>query len=56
MSLFTMSKMVMIVGSMMVGLLSSLLGARWAVASMGAAGALTMLAMYVVMPQARRIR
>jgi len=56
MALFNMSKIMMIMGSMLIGTLSSLLGARWAVASMGAAGALTMIVMLMVMPQARHIR
>jgi predicted MFS family arabinose efflux permease len=56
MALFSMSKVLMIAGSMLVGTLSSLLGARWAVASMGAAGVLTMIMMLAVMPQARRIQ
>lgn len=56
MALFNMSKVLMIAGSVLVGTLSSLLGARWAVASMGAAGALTMIVMLAVMPQARHIR
>jgi predicted MFS family arabinose efflux permease len=56
MALFNMSKMVMIVGSMLVGTLSSLMGARWAVASMGATGALTMIMLFALMPEARRIR
>ena len=56
MSLFNMSKVLMIAGSMLIGTLSTLLGARWAVASMGAAGVLTMVIMLMVLPQARHIR
>jgi len=41
---------------MLIGVLASLLGARWAVASMGAAGTLTMVAIYVALPRARLIR
>ncbi|MGE5302404.1 MAG: MFS transporter [Alphaproteobacteria bacterium] len=56
MALFHMSQVVMTVGSMLVGGLSSVLGARWAIALMGAAGALTMVSLYVLMPRARHIR
>lgn len=56
MALFNMSKVLMIAGSMLIGTLSTLLGARWAVASMGAAGVLTMVIMLAAMPQARHIR
>jgi zinc transporter ZupT len=33
-----------------------LLGARWAIALTGAAGALTMVSLYMLMPRARHIR
>ena len=56
MALFNMSKVLMIAGSMLIGTLSTLLGARWAVASMGAAGVLTIVIMLAAMPQARHIR
>ena len=55
-AIFHMSQVVMTVGSMLTGTLSSFLGARLAVASMGAAGALTMIGIYVALPRARLIR
>ena len=56
MAVFHMSNAVLTLGSMLIGVLAVLLGARWAVASMGAAGALTMVAIYVALPRARLIR
>ncbi len=56
MAIFNMSQVVMTVGSMLIGTLSSLLGARWAVASLGTIGALTMIAIYITLPRARLIR
>ena len=56
MAIFQMSHVMLTVGSMLVGALASLWGARWAVASMGAVGALTMIAIYVALPRARLIR
>ncbi|MBI2352352.1 MAG: MFS transporter, partial [Deltaproteobacteria bacterium] len=56
MAVFHMSSVLMTLGSMLIGVLASLLGARWAVASMGAAGALTMVAIYVALPRAGLIR
>jgi len=41
---------------MLAGTLAALVGARWAVASMGAAGALIMVLISVALPHARRIR
>jgi hypothetical protein len=46
----------MTVGSMLIGALAMLWGAPWAVASMGAAGSLAMIAIYVALPRARHIR
>jgi len=56
MSLFHMSHFVLTLGAMLIGTLASLWGARWAMASMGAAGALSMVAIYMAMPRARLIR
>jgi uncharacterized protein YqgC (DUF456 family) len=56
MAIFHMTQVVLTVGSMLIGALASLWGARWAVASMAAAGALTMVAIYVALPRARLIR
>lgn len=56
MAIFQQGQVVFTVGSMLVGALASLWGARWAVASMGAAGALTMIMIFVTLPSARLIR
>jgi predicted MFS family arabinose efflux permease len=56
MATFNMSHFMLTLGSMLIGTLASLWGARWAVASMGAAGALAMIAIYVALPRARLIR
>jgi predicted MFS family arabinose efflux permease len=55
-AIFHMSQVVMTVGSMLLGALATLWGAPWAVASMGAAGSLAMIAIYVALPRARHIR
>jgi predicted MFS family arabinose efflux permease len=56
MAIFNMNRVLIMAGSMFIGALSSLWGARWAVALMGAVGALAMIAMYAVLPRARHIR
>jgi MFS family permease len=56
MAIFHMSSVVMTLGSMLSGTLAALVGARWAVASMGAMGALFMVAIAVAQPRARLIR
>jgi MFS family permease len=56
MALFHMTHVVLLMGGIVVGALSSLIGAEWAVASMGAAGAVSMVAIYVALPRARDIR
>jgi predicted MFS family arabinose efflux permease len=56
MALFQMSSVVMTLGSTLVGTLAALVGARWAVAAMGATGALLMVMIGVGLPHARRIR
>jgi MFS family permease len=56
MAIFHMNSVVMTLGSMLAGTLAALVGARWAVASMGAAGALTIVAIAVALPRARRIQ
>ncbi len=55
-AIFHMSQVIMTLGAMLTGTLSALMGARWAVASMGTVGALTMIAIYVAFPRARLIR
>jgi MFS family permease len=56
MAIFHMSSVVMTLGSMLAGTLAALVGARWAVASMGTAGALLMVTIGVALPRARLIR
>ena len=56
MAIFHMSTVVLTLGSMLSGTLAALVGARWAVASMGAAGALFMVAISVALPRTRLIR
>jgi len=46
----------MTVGSMLIGALSSFVGAQWALASMGVVGALSMITIYMALPRARLIR
>jgi hypothetical protein len=55
-AIFHMNQVVLMVGSAVIGALSTFVGARWAVASMGAVGTLTMLAVYIVLPRVRFIR
>jgi predicted MFS family arabinose efflux permease len=55
-AIFHMSQVIMTIGAMLTGSLSALIGARWAVASMGIVGALTMIGIYVMFPRARLIR
>ena len=56
MAIFHMSSVVYTLGSMLVGTLAVLVGARWATAAMGATGALLMVTIGVVLPRARLIR
>jgi len=41
---------------MFIGALASLIGARWATISMSAVGTLAMIAIYALMPRARKIQ
>jgi predicted MFS family arabinose efflux permease len=56
MALFNMHQVAITLGALLVGTLASLAGPRWALALMGAAGALSMMALHFAMPQARHIR
>jgi MFS family permease len=56
MAIFHMSSVVLTLGSMLVGTLAVLVGARWAAAAMGAAGALLTVTIGAALPHARRIR
>ena len=55
-ALFHMGQVVMTVGSMAIGSLAAVSGTEWAVVLMGSAGALSMLAIHILLPQAWRIR
>jgi MFS family permease len=55
-ALFHMGQVVMTVGSMVIGFLAALCGTQWAVVLMGAAGALAMLAIHIMVPRAWQIR
>ncbi len=55
-AIFHMNRVVLMAGSMLIGALSVLMGARWAVALMSTTGALTMIAICIVLPRARHIR
>jgi MFS family permease len=55
-ALFHMGQVVMTLGSMIIGSLAALCGTQWSVVLMGAAGALAMLAIHVVLPRAWQIR
>jgi len=56
MSLFQLSNVVMTAGSIVLGALATLAGTQWAVALMGGAGALALLAVHLTLPRAWRIR
>jgi hypothetical protein len=56
MAVFHMSQVVLTVGAMLFGALSSVIGAQWAVASMAAVGALIMIGLSLALPGARSIR
>lgn len=56
MALFHMSEVVVTLGSMLAGTLAALIGARWAAATMGTAGALLTITLGITLPYARRIR
>ena len=56
MAIFHMTQVVLVVGAMLIGALSTLIGARWAATSMSILGTLTMVVIYFSMPYAREIR
>lgn len=56
MAIFGMHQAVITLGAMLYGLLSTIEGVRWSVASMGAAGVLCIVALNFAMPEAKRIR
>ena len=56
MAIFHMTHVVLLVGGILIGALSSLVGAPWAAASMSIAGTLSMIGIYLALPRARLIR
>jgi MFS family permease len=56
MAIFHMTHVVLLIGGILIGALSSLVGAPWAVASMSIGGTLSMIGIYVALPRARVIR
>lgn len=56
MAVFHMTHVVLLAGGVIIGALSSFVGAQWATASMSIAGAATVIAIYVALPSARSIR
>jgi len=55
-SIFQMSRVVLMVGSMVIGSLSAVVGAQWAVSLMSITGVLTIVVIYVALPRVRQIR
>ena len=55
MAIFHMTQVVLVIGAMLVGGLASLVGARWAAASMSLTGTILTVAMFVLMPRASKI-
>jgi MFS family permease len=55
-ALFHMMQVILMVGGLLIGALSSLIGAQWATALMSLAGTLAMLGIYLLIPQAWKIR
>jgi sugar phosphate permease len=56
MAIFQMGHVLLTIGSMLIGALAAAAGARWAMAGMGAAGAVAIVAIYLALPRARFIR
>ena len=56
MAIFHMTHVVLLAGGILIGALSSFVGAQWAAASMSIAGTATVTAIYMALPQARLIR
>jgi MFS family permease len=56
MALYHMTHVILLAGGILIGALASWIGAPWATASLGLAGALSMVAIYFALPAARLIR
>ena len=55
-AIFHMTQVLLLVGGMVVGALSAMIGAPWAASSMSIVGTLCMVAIFVMVPRARDIR
>jgi MFS family permease len=56
MAIFHMTQVILVIGAMLIGGLASLIGARWAATSMSLIGTGAMIAVYALMPKARKIQ
>jgi MFS family permease len=56
MAIFHMTHVILLSGGILIGGLSSFVGAQWSAASMSLAGAVAVIAIYVALPRARLIR
>jgi len=56
MAIFHMTQVILVIGAMLIGGLASLIGARWAATSMSLIGTGVMIAVYALMPKARKIQ
>jgi predicted MFS family arabinose efflux permease len=56
MSIFHMTQVILVLGAMFIGGLASLIGARWATVSMSVVGTFSMVAIWALMPRARKIQ
>jgi MFS family permease len=56
MALYHMTHVILLAGGILIGALASWVGAQWATASLGLAGALSMAIIYLALPRARLIR
>ena len=55
-AIFHMTQVLLLLGGLLIGALSSVIGAPWAAASMSIVGTLCMVVLYVAVPRAREIR
>lgn len=56
MAIFHMTQVILVMGAMFIGGLASLIGASWAVSSMSLVGTTAMVAIFLLMPRARKIQ
>lgn len=56
MAIFHMTQVILVIGSMAIGGLAAIIGARWAATSMALTGTALMVAISLMMPKARQIR